>query len=52
MTQLLHFCRYWRMTPRDVDALAADEYERMIEYAVAQQQEERRAQRRAARQRR
>jgi hypothetical protein len=39
------FCRFWRMSPREVDALSPDEYAAMIAYAVREQ----RAQARAAR---
>jgi len=43
---LIAFCRYWGMTPREVDALTPAEYQEMTRYAVTQQAAERRAQRR------
>jgi hypothetical protein len=42
------FCRYWRMTPRELDQLTDDEYEAMVRFA----NQEARARRRAAQKRR
>jgi hypothetical protein len=41
---MIAFCRYWRMSPREVDTLTGEEYEAMTRYALA---EERRAKREA-----
>jgi hypothetical protein len=45
MTEVLHFCRFWGMNPRQVDELRPEEYEAMIRYAAAEQREQRRRQR-------
>jgi hypothetical protein len=37
------------MTPRDVDELHPDEYQAMVDYAIREQREERRAARKARR---
>jgi len=44
---LAAFCHYWRMTPRDVDALTHDEYAALVRYL----NNDVRAQQRAARKR-
>jgi hypothetical protein len=49
MTEVLHFCRFWGMNPRQVDELRPEEYEAMIRYAADVQREERRRQREAER---
>ena len=41
LDQLLHFCRFWNMHPREVDQLYPDEYQAMITYAVRVQRDER-----------
>lgn len=46
---MLHFCRFWRMTPREVDELHPEEYEAMREYVIKVQRAERRAARKARR---
>ena len=51
LDQLLHFCRFWNMHPREVDQLYPDEYQRMIDYAVRVQRDERREIRKAQRRR-
>ena len=45
--ELAAFCRYWRMTPRDVDQLTDQEYAAMVRYA----NRELKAQQRAAKKR-
>ena len=47
LDELAAFCRFWRMTPRDVDQLTDQEYEAMVRYA----NRELKAQQRAARKR-
>jgi len=42
---LIAFCRFWGMTPRQVEQLTVEEHSAMVDYAVREQ----RAQRRAAR---
>ncbi len=44
---LVNFCRFWNMTPRQVDELTPAEYDEMTRHAVREQAEQRRAQRRA-----
>jgi len=41
----VNFCRFWGMTPRQVEQLTVEEHGAMFDYAVREQ----RAQRRAAR---
>lgn len=43
------FCRFWHMTPRQVDELTADEYDAMARYAVREQRQQARAARAARR---
>lgn len=45
----MNFCRFWRMTPREVDELHPDEYEAMVRAAVREQRAERRAARKSSR---
>jgi len=40
---LVNFCRFWSMTPREVDELTPAEYDEMTRYAVREQAEQRRA---------
>jgi hypothetical protein len=39
----VNFCRFWQMTPREVDDLYPDEYDAMTRHAVAAQAADRRA---------
>lgn len=34
MEELIGFCRYWRLSPRQVDDLDPEEYRAMSDYAV------------------
>ena len=43
LESLVNFCRFWRMTPRQVDELHPDEYEAMVQAAIREQREQRRA---------
>jgi hypothetical protein len=43
------FCRFWAMTPREVDELTPDEYEAMTRYALREQREQAKAARKARR---
>lgn len=46
---LAAFCRYWRMTPREVDELTNDEFDAFVRYQRAEIREQKRAMSRARR---
>ena len=45
----MSFCRFWQMTPRQVDELHPEEYRAMWDYAIKVTRDEARAARRARR---
>jgi len=46
---VLNFCRFWRISPVELELIDPWLRERMVEYTVRQQAEEKRERRRAAR---
>jgi hypothetical protein len=46
---VLSFCRYWHISPRELERIDPWLRERMVDYAVRQQADEKREAKRAAR---